>query len=445
MTNKTEIVSTEIVAIVGRPNVGKSVLFNKLVGYRQAITKDQPGVTRDLNYGVVEERGKHFTLIDTGGFEPETTDYIMEQVRTQSLLAVEEADQIIFVMDGREGLTHEDKTLADVLRKSGKTVYYVVNKLDTKDMEAETSEFYAIGVEEIIPLSAEHGIGISELLDKILDTIEDAPTEGEEEDSALSIAIVGRPNAGKSSLLNKIVGKERSIVSAVSGTTRDPIDTPFEIDGTKYIFIDTAGIRKKTKVSQTLENYCVVGAIKSIDRSDICLLVIDGKEGVSSQDEKIGGLIEDRGKSVIVVINKWDVVEKETNTQKKFIEEMHYKMPFLSYAPTVFLSALTGKNIDKLIKAVGELRLEGGTEVSTSELNRVLESITRRHHHPVYQGREVRFYYATQIGTSPPKFMFFCNYPEGVAPSYKRYMVNSLREGLNLMNVPIKVIIRKKT
>lgn len=434
---------SSLVAIVGRPNVGKSVLFNKLIGRRKAITKNEPGVTRDLNYGTVEERGKSFTLVDTGGFEPYTTNYIMEQVRTQALVAIEDAEQIVFVMDGREGLTHEDRELASVLRESGKTVFYVVNKLDNKEMEIAVSEFYEIGVDNIMPLSAEHGIGISELLDLLLENIEEV--EEEDDDDIVKVAIVGRPNAGKSSLLNKISGKERSIVSEVSGTTRDPIDTTVEIDGRKYLLVDTAGIRKKAKVSQRLETYCIVGALKSIDRSDLCLLVLDGKEGVSTQDEKIAGLIEDRSKSCIVVVNKWDIVEKETNTQKKFIEDLHYKIPFLSYAPTVFLSALTGKNIDKLITSINSLHEEGETKISTSQMNSLLETLTRKHHPPVYNGREVRFYYITQVGTSPPRFMVFCNYPDGVLASYKRYMVNSLREGLDLKNVPIKLILRKRS
>lgn len=434
---------SSVVAIVGRPNVGKSVLFNKLIGRRKAITKNEPGVTRDLNYGLVEERGKSFTLIDTGGFEPYTKDYIMEQVRTQALLAIEDADQIIFVMDGREGLTHEDRELASVLRQSGKIVFYAVNKLDNKEMENEASEFYQIGVDDIIPLSAEHGIGISEILDLILDNIEDE--EEVEDDDVVKIAIVGRPNAGKSSLLNKIAGRERSIVSDVSGTTRDPIDTTVEIDGRKYLLVDTAGIRRKGKVSRRLETYCIVGALKSIERSDICLLVIDGKEGVSSQDEKIAGLIEDRSRSCIVVVNKWDIVDKKTNTQKEFVEALHYKIPFLSYAPTVFLSALTGKNTDKLISAVNSLHAEGETRISTSVMNNLLEKISRKHNPPVYNGKEVKFYYITQVGTNPPRFMVFCNYPDGVPVSYKRYMINSLRDGLDLKNVPIKLLIRKRS
>ncbi len=435
---------SSVVAIVGRPNVGKSVLFNKLIGRRKAITKNEPGVTRDLNYALVEEGGKSFTLIDTGGFEPYTTNYIMEQVRTQALLAIEDADQIVFVMDGREGLTHEDRELASVLRESGKKVFYVVNKLDTKEMEIQVSEFYAIGVDNIIALSSEHGIGISDLLDLLLENIEPEP-EGDEDDDVVKVSIVGRPNAGKSSLLNKISGKERSIVSEVSGTTRDPIDTTVEIDGRKYLLVDTAGIRRKSKVSQVLETYCIVGALKSIDRSDLCLLVIDGKEGVSSQDEKIAGLIEDRSRSCIVVINKWDIVEKDTNTQKEFIAALHYKIPFLSYAPTVFLSALTGKNIDKLMDAINSLHAEGETRISTSQMNNLLEKLSRKHSPPVYNGREVKFYYITQVGTNPPRFMVFCNYPEGVLASYKRYMVNSLREGLDLKNVPIKLILRKRS
>ena len=433
---------SSLVAIVGRPNVGKSVLFNKLIGRRKAITKNEPGVTRDLNYGIVEERGKSFTLVDTGGFEPYTTNYIMEQVRTQALVAIEDAEQIVFVMDGREGLTHEDRELASVLRESGKTVFYVVNKLDNKKMEIGVSEFYEIGVDNIMPLSAEHGIGISELLDLLLENIEDV--EEDDDDDIVKVAIVGKPNAGKSSLLNKIAGKERSIVSEVSGTTRDPIDTTVEIEGRKYLLVDTAGIRKKGKVSQKLETYCIVGALKSIDRSDLCLLVIDGKEGVSTQDEKIAGLIEDRSKSCIVVVNKWDIVDKETNTQKEFVEALHYKIPFLSYAPTVFLSALTGKNTDKLITSINSLHEEGETRISTSQLNSLLESITRKHHAPVYNSRDIKFNYITQVGTNPPRFMAFCNYPEGVLASYKRYMINSLREGLDLKNVPIKLIIRKK-
>ncbi|MEE9615301.1 MAG: ribosome biogenesis GTPase Der [Thermodesulfobacteriota bacterium] len=432
-----------IVAIVGRPNVGKSVLFNKLIGRRKAITKDEPGVTRDLNYADCEERGRLFTLVDTGGFEPEATEGIQRQVREQARLAVEEADAIVFVMDGRSGPMPGDREIVDMLRRSGKPVVYGVNKLDTAAAGDIVSDFYTLGMDEALPLSAEHGLGISELLDEVLARLPEAePVEVGEE--GIKVAIVGRPNAGKSSLLNRLIGRERSIVSDTPGTTRDSIDTVFEHGGRTHLFIDTAGIRKKNRISRKLEAYCAMEAIRSIDRCDVVLLVIDGREGVKSQDESIAGLIEKSGKACVIVINKWDVVEKDTGTTGKFIEEIRRTIPFLSFAPVLFVSALSGQRTGKVFETVERVNERGGREFPTSMVNKLLKEITARHSHPLHGNRSVKFYYTTQTGIRPQAFTVFANHPRAVLESYRRYLVNSLRESLELGEVPLRVFFRKR-
>ncbi|MBI1912531.1 MAG: ribosome biogenesis GTPase Der [Deltaproteobacteria bacterium] len=432
-----------IVAIVGRPNVGKSTLFNKLLGRKKAIVVDEPGVTRDLNYADIEELGRPFTIIDTGGFEVETQDAILKQVRDQTRLAIEDADVIVFVMDGRVGLTSQDIELVEMLRRVKKPVIYAANKMDTIRLDAELADFYALGIEEIVPVSAEHGRGVNELIDKIIEHLPEWKIEEVEEDR-IKIAIVGRPNVGKSSLLNRILGKPRAIVSNVAGTTRDPVDMPFEHDDRKYLFIDTAGIRKKNKVSLTVETYCVMEAIKSIERCDVAILVVDAQEGIKSQDEKIAGLIEDRGKCCIIIVNKWDAVEKDTHTIEYVNEMVRRRLPFIPFAPVLLTSALTGQRVPKVLETINEVVDKSRQRVSTSSLNKMIEEMTSRYGPPVYRGRAIKFYYATQTGVLPPTFVIFANFPEGVADNYKRYMINGLRELLGLDNVPIRVYYRKR-
>ena len=434
-----------LVAIVGRPNVGKSTLFNRLLGRRKAIATDESGVTRDLNFADVEEKGLPFTLVDTGGFEPKPEGEIMKKVKEQSAVAIEDADLIIFLMDVREGATHQDKEIVEILRKSGKPVLYAINKVDSPKLTETLGEFYALGIKKVFPVSAEHGEGIYELLDALLEGI--PKPEGEVagvEDASLRVALVGRPNAGKSSILNKFLNKERSIVSSEPGTTRDSVDTPFEYESVKYTFIDTAGIRKKNRVSRTVETYCVMEAIRSIDRCHVACLIIDAKSGVGAQDEKIAGVIERRGKGCVIVVNKWDIVEKDTNTTLRFTESIHDRIPFLSYAPVVFVSALTGKRLPNILEAVQLVVEQLNSRVTTNALNKIFDDIKTRKPPPLYRNKPVKLYYITQTGVRPPTFVAFCNYPEGVVEHYRRFIVNRLRESLNIENVPIRLYFRQR-
>lgn len=432
-----------IVAVVGRPNVGKSTLFNKILGKRKAIVHDQPGVTRDLNYADTEEMGRAFTLVDTGGFEPDAGNIITKQVREQATLAVEDSDVIVFVMDARAGLNPQDIDLVSMLRRSGKPVIYVANKIDTPGQSALVADFYALGVDEVMAVSAEHGMGITELIDEILRRLPERDEPPIDEDR-IKVALVGRPNVGKSSLLNRLIGKSRSIVSEIAGTTRDPVDTPVDIDGRRYLFIDTAGIRKKSKVSLTVESYSVMEAIRSIERCDVALLVVDGEEGVSTQDEKIAGIIEDRKKCCAVIVNKWDLVEKDTHTVEYAKETIRGKLPFISYAPVLFTSAITGQRVPKVLETVDDLFERGRGKVATSALNSALESIVARKHPPASRGREVKFYYMTQVGVLPPTFLIFCNHPDGVEASYTRFLTSALREALGMDGIPLRVVFKQR-
>lgn len=432
-----------VVAIVGRPNVGKSTLFNKIIGRKVAITADEPGVTRDLNYADVEEAGRSFTLVDTGGFEPGAKDIILSQVREQALLAVEDADTIVFVMDARSGPAVEDSELIGMLRKSGKPVLYAVNKADSASLETSATEFYSLGLKEIFPISAEHGRGVSDLLEAVAATLPPVLPE-EAETERVRIAIVGRPNVGKSSLLNRLIGRPRAIVSDIAGTTRDPVDTQYDSLERKYLFIDTAGIRKKNKVSLKVETYCVMEAIRSIERCDCALLVLDGKSGVTMQDEKIAGLIEDRGRCAVIVVNKWDIVEKDTMTTEHAKETIRKRLPFLSWAPVVFTSALTGQRVPKVLDVVNEVMSKASERIQTSRLNDAFETLYQKHRPPAYKSKEVKFYYVTQTGVAPATFVIFTNIPEGVADQYKRYLVNGLREAFSLEGVAIRLFFRAR-
>ncbi|HLC19183.1 MAG TPA: ribosome biogenesis GTPase Der [Thermodesulfobacteriota bacterium] len=432
-----------IVAIVGRPNVGKSTLFNRLLGKRKAIVLEEPGVTRDLNYADVEELGRSFTIVDTGGIEPGDRDSIQEQIRTQANLAIEDADIIVFVMDGRDGLTPQDTELAGMLRRVSKPVLYVVNKVDSSRQEPGLADFYSLGAVVLLPVSAEHGRGVNELVDAIVERL--APEEAEEaEEERIRVAIVGRPNVGKSSILNRIIGRKRALVSEVAGTTRDAVDTPFTLDGRKYTFIDTAGIRRKSKVSLKVESYCVMEAIKTIDRCDVAILVVDGTAGLKTQDEKIASLIEERKKCCIIAVNKWDIVEKETRTLGLIEEAVRERMPFISFAPVVFVSALTGQRIRRILDSVDEVVARSRTKIPTAKLNKALQDAVLSYKPPMYRGKEIKFYYITQMGVSPPAFVVFTNFTEGIKDSYRRYLAGRLREGIGLENVPVKILFRSR-
>jgi GTP-binding protein len=433
-----------IVAIVGRPNVGKSTLFNRLIGRHKAVVANEPGVTRDLNYAEVEERGRVFTLVDTGGFEVGPVDSIQAQVRDQARLAIEDADIIMLLMDAKGGLMPDDIDLVGMLRKVAKPVLYVVNKVDSARLEELMADFYAIGVDELHAVSAEAGRNLGDLMDAVIDSLPPETPEVDDDPERVKVAIMGRPNVGKSSILNRLIGKKRALVSSIAGTTRDPVDTPFERDGARYLFIDTAGIRKKTRVSLTVEAYCVMEAIKSIERCDIAILVIDASEGPSMQDEKIAGLIESRSRCCVIVVNKWDLVEKETQTMIHATESIKEKLPFIAFAPVVFVSALTGSRLPKIFEAVDTVVRDGAVSIPTARLNSVLKDAVVRHPPAQYKGRAVKFFYVTQSGVSPPRFVIFTNYVEGVKDAYRRYLVNYMRDALGMENVPVLLTLRSR-
>jgi GTPase len=435
-----------IVAIVGRPNVGKSTLFNRIIGKQKAIVKNEPGVTRDLNYADVVEQGRAFTLIDTGGFElpkrGRKDSSMLAMVREQVMLAIEEADIIVFLMDGREGFLSSDRDIADILRRADKKSIYAVNKLDTDKQEQEVADFYALGMEDLVFVSAEGGRGVYELLDKIIASI--PKTKAKEEEDTIKLAVTGRPNVGKSSLVNRLLGYKRVIVGNSPGTTIDAIDTPFNYNKKKYLLIDTAGIRKKTRISRTVEQYSVVSAIKSIDRCDVALLIIDAQDGLTEQDEKIAGLAYERGKGCIIVVNKWDIIQKETNTIKEYTERMRWKAGFLRFAPVIFVSAFTGQRIFGILEKAEEVLEQLEKRVPTSQLNKLFDGFKKHHQPPIYKSKAVKIYYLTQTDIKPPTFVAFVNITEGIHFSYERFLVNKIREAFGLDKIPIRLYLRKK-
>lgn len=434
-----------IVAIVGRPNVGKSTLFNKLVGDRVAIVDDQPGVTRDRLYRETEWAGKEFVLVDTGGLEPRNNDFMMTKIKQQAEVAMNEADVILFVVDGKNGLNPLDEEVAYLLRKKKKPVILCVNKIDNfQAQQDDVYDFWGLGFEHLIPISGEHKVNLGDMLDLVVDIIDQTVEEYEEEEG-LKLAIIGRPNAGKSSLVNRLSGEERTIVSDIAGTTRDAIDTAIEYDGNRYILIDTAGIRRKSKVEESLEYYSVLRAIKTIKRADVCIWMIDGSEGLTEQDKRIAGIAYEEKKPIIIVINKWDTIpDKKNDTMKKMREELYAELPFLSYAPIEFVSALTGQRTTKLLEHAEAVFAEYNKRISTGLLNTVISDAIIMNNPPTRKGRVVKINYATQISTAPPRFVLFCNYPELVHFSYGRYIENKLRESFGFEGTPIDVIFEHK-
>lgn len=434
-----------IVAIVGRPNVGKSTLFNKLVGDRVAIVDDQPGVTRDRLYRETEWAGKEFVLVDTGGLEPRNNDFMMTKIKQQAEVAMNEADVILFVVDGKNGLNPLDEEIAYLLRKKKKPVILCVNKIDNfQAQQDDVYDFWGLGFEHLIPISGEHKVNLGDMLDLVVDIIDQTVEEYEEEEG-LKLAIIGRPNAGKSSLVNRLSGEERTIVSNIAGTTRDAIDTAIEFDGNRYILIDTAGIRRKSKVEESLEYYSVLRAIKTIKRADVCIWMIDGSEGLTEQDKRIAGIAYEEKKPIIIVINKWDtILDKKNDTMKKMREELYAELPFLSYAPIEFVSALTGQRTTKLLEHAEAVFAEYNKRISTGLLNTVISDAIIMNNPPTRKGRVVKINYATQISTAPPRFVLFCNYPELVHFSYGRYIENKLRESFGFEGTPIDVIFEHK-
>jgi len=432
-----------ILAIVGRPNVGKSTLFNQIAGGKKAIVYNEPGVTRDRNYADVIWEKSSFTLIDTGGFEPVSKDRIFVQMREQCQLAMEEADVVLFVMDGKEGLTPSDQEIADILRCLNKPVFYIVNKIDGHQHEERAYEFYKLGVGRIFTLSAEHRYGLNELMDEVMEVLPGA-IEAEEDGDATKVAMLGRPNVGKSSLINRILGYKRVIVDEAPGTTRDAIDTRFERDGKRYTLIDTAGIRRKSRISLRLEKYSIVEALRTIDRCHVALLLLDPKEGVTDQDARIGGFIHEKGKGCMIVVNKWDLVEKESQTMAKYEKEIYEDLKYLSYAPILFISALTGQRVKKVLDTIDRVAEEAGKRIPTSPLNKALEGWVKRFPPPSYRTRQVKLNYITQVSVAPPTFLIYTNFPEGIHFSYERYLLNQMREAFGFAGVPIRLQFRKK-
>mgnify|MGYP004595423749 FL=1 len=434
-----------LVAIIGRPNVGKSMLFNKLTGQRTSIVEDTPGVTRDRIYGDCEWCGRTFSLVDTGGIEPGTDSDMLKFMRRQAEIGIELADAIIMVTDVRSGVTAADEDVATMLRKSGKPVALAVNKCDSiGPTNPDVYEFYSLGIGDLFETSAVHGHGTGDLLDWVLANIPEDSSE-EEDDDIIKVAIVGKPNVGKSSLLNRILGEERVIVSNVAGTTRDAIDSYFENETGKYCFIDTAGMRRKSKVDDAIEKYSNMRSISAIDRADVCLILVDANEGVTEQDTKIAGLVHEAGKAAIIVVNKWDAVEdKETNTMKNMENDVRQGLSYMLYAPVVFLSALTGQRVDKLFQVIQDVYAQNTKRITTGALNSVLADATARVQPPTDKGRRLKIYYMTQASTKPPHFVIFCNDARLFHFSYQRYLENQIREVFGLMGTPVRITIRQK-
>ena len=434
-----------IVAIVGRPNVGKSTLFNKLIGERRSIVEDTPGVTRDRIYGETEWCGKMLSVIDTGGIEPKTDDIILKQMRFQAEIAIESADVIIFMCDVRTGLTADDRDIAIMLQKSGKPIIPCINKCDSVGQPPfEFYEFYELGFEcEPIAVSSVHGSGTGDLLDAVLEKLPEGAGE-EEEDDSIKVAVIGKPNAGKSSIINKIVGQNRLIVSDIAGTTRDAVDTHVEIDGTRFTFIDTAGIRRASKINDKIEKYSVLRAHMAVERADVCLIMIDAATGITEQDEKIAGIAHEAGKASIVVVNKWDSIEKDNSTVNHFNERIRTSLAYMPYAPIVYVSALTGQRINTLFDHIKYVYNQSTTRISTGMLNDVLAEATMKVQPPSDKGRRLKIYYMTQISVAPPTFVIFCNDAELFHFSYQRYLENCLRQTFGFNGTPIRLIIRMK-
>ncbi len=433
------------VAIVGRPNVGKSTLFNKLIGERRSIVEDTPGVTRDRIYAEAEWCEKRFLLIDTGGIEPKSDDTILKQMRNQAEIAIATADVIVFMCDVRAGLVADDRDIAIMLKKSGKPIIPIVNKIDrVGDLPFEFYEFYELGFErEPIPISSMHGTGSGDLLDAILEECH-FPEDGEEEEGIINVAVIGKPNAGKSSIINRMCGEERVIVSDIAGTTRDAVDTRVENESGIYNFIDTAGIRRAAKVEDRIEKFSVIRANMAVERADVCLIMIDAQDGVTEQDERIAGLAHEAGKACIIVINKWDTVEKDNTTTNTYNKEIRTALSYMPYAPIIYVSALTGQRVRAIYELINKVYAESKKRITTGMLNDLLNDATTRVQPPSDKGRRLKVYYMTQTSVAPPTFVIFCNSEELFHYSYKRYIENCLRNSFGFEGTPIKIIIRQK-
>ncbi len=436
--------SKPIVAIIGKPNVGKSTFFNYIVGSRISIVEDTPGVTRDRVYGESNWRGKNFTLIDTGGIEPDTNDIILSQMRLQANIAIDIADVIIFLTDVRQGVTAADEEIAIMLKKSKKPVVLVCNKVDDfKKFEADIYEFYKLGIGDPMPISASNAQGIGDVLDNVYEKFPQ-DGDGNEDEERIKVAVIGKPNVGKSSLINKILGENRNIVSDIAGTTRDAIDSYFENDNGKYTFIDTAGIRRKSKVTEKIEKYSVMRSVLAIERADVCLMLIDALEGVTDQDAKIAGEAHEAGKGIIIVVNKWDEYEKDTGTLEKYKKDIYNKLSYLTYAPIIFISAKTGQRVDKLFGLINEVAEQNAKRITTAMLNQVINEAIAIVQPPTDKGKRLKIFYGTQATTKPPTFVIFVNKKDLFHFSYERYLINQIRKEFGFVGTPIRIIVREK-
>ncbi len=434
----------KIIAIVGRPNVGKSTLFNRLLGTNKSIVENFPGVTRDRLYADARYNDTEYILTDTGGLLPGTESDVTHGIHAMAEIAVREADAIIFLTDAREGLSPIDKEIYTYLLKEGKQIYLAVNKVDGPRQENDVFEFYTLGAPKVYSISAQHKLGITELMDSVMGDFSSTHEKDRVDDDITKIAIVGRPNVGKSSLLNKMLGFDRVLVSEIPGTTRDPVDSLITRNGTPYLFIDTAGIRRKSKIFQRIEQFSVLMSLKSIDRSDIALLMLDGVEGATDQDAKVARFIHEKGKGVVILVNKWDLVEKDEKTARTYAERLKDDLVQIGYAPIIFTSAATGKNIHQVFSAIEAVLKDRTKRVATGELNAFIEELKNHYSPGVFRGHEIKIFYATQVDTAPPTFLVFTNYPQGIKPSYERYMINRLRERYGFTGNPLRVIFKAR-
>lgn len=433
-----------VVAIVGRPNVGKSTLFNRFLGTRSAIVESEPGVTRDRIYGEAEWLNKRFYVIDTGGIETETTDDLLIQTRHQAEIAMEEADVILFVVDGRQGVTALDENIAQMLRRTNRPVILVVNKIDTIDLEMSIFEFYALGFDKVIGISADHGKNVGDLLDMVLEYFPDLSHDDYEED-VIRVAVIGRPNVGKSSIVNALLGQQRVIVSDIPGTTRDAIDTPFTWDGTNFVIIDTAGMRRRKKIEIAVERYSVLRALRAVERSDVAVMVLDATTGVTEQDQKIAGYAEEQGKAIVLAMNKWDLIVKDSKTMNEFEGDVREKLAFIPYAPLTFVSAKTGKRLTELLELIRYVANQHSLRVTTGRLNEVLEEAAVLTEPPSDKGVRLKVYYGHQVGVKPPTFVLYVNRQDLFHYSYGRYIENRLRESFGFAGTPIRLIVKERS
>ncbi len=434
--------SKPIVAIVGRPNVGKSTFFNKVVGRRVSIVEDTPGVTRDRIYAEAEWRNRHFALIDTGGIEPDSNDIILSQMREQAQIAMDTANVIIFMVDGKDGLTSADHEVAAMLMRTGKKVILTVNKMDSPKMRDDLYDFYELGLGEPIPISAANMLNFGDVLDEVVEAF--PHNDGDDDEDITRIAVIGKPNVGKSSLINELLGENRVIVSPIAGTTRDSIDTPFTFDDKEYILIDTAGIRRKSKVNEDIERYSVIRAIAAIERCDVALLMIDAAEGITEQDKKIAGVAHEAGKGIIVVVNKWDLIEKSTNTMNEYRKIIEKELTFMSYAPSVFISVKEHQRVKRVIELADYVAEKRALRVPTGQLNALISDATMMKQPPSDKGKRLKIYYVTQVGVKPPLFSFQINKRDLMHFSYARYLENKIREGFGFEGTSLKFVFREK-